>query len=80
MTLPRLQLIVVGGTPYSPLAMYGRAFLCGTDSVTGKNYKHRRLWIENRIRLLSSILALSVCGYAVMSNHIHMWLSLYPMR
>ena len=48
-----------------------RAFLCGRDDSTGKNYEHRREWIEDEILRLGGIFALDVAAYAVMSNHFH---------
>ena len=30
-----------------------RAFLCGLDSYTGKNYEHRREWVQSRLKELS---------------------------
>jgi len=30
-----------------------RAFLCGLDSYTGKNYEHRREWVQSRLKDLS---------------------------
>lgn len=48
-----------------------RAFLCGTDSLTGQCYEHRRQWIEDKILELGAIFALDICAYAVMSNHYH---------
>ncbi|VUD69381.1 hypothetical protein TDB9533_04748 [Thalassocella blandensis] len=53
-----------------------RGYLCGVDRQTGKSYGHRRQWIEERIRILSSIFAIDICAYAVMSNHIHLVIQL----
>jgi len=48
-----------------------RAFLCGDDLLTGKNFDHRKEWVEERLQDLSSIMALDICGFAVMGNHLH---------
>ena len=47
-----------------------RAFLCGYDARTGRNYKHRKDWVRQRFQLLSTGFAVEVCGYAVMGNHV----------
>ena len=52
-----------------------RAFLCGVDQISGRSYEHRRGWLEDRIRMLSSVFSLQLCAWAVMSSsrliHIH---------
>ena len=30
-----------------------RAFLCGTDSYTGRDYSHRKAWVLDRLRRLA---------------------------
>jgi hypothetical protein len=45
--------------------------LCGDDEYTGKNYDHRRAWVETQILKLTEVFAIDVAAYAVMSNHLH---------
>ena len=55
-----------------------RAFLCGDDQYTGRNYDHRKDWIEERMTFLASQMALEVTGYAIMDNHLHVVLKTRP--
>ena len=80
MPRPREQLIAVSDTPYYHIVSrcVRRTYLCGYDRQTGKSYEHRRQWIEERIRLLSSLFAIDLCAYSVMSNHYHLVVKLCP--
>lgn len=82
MTLPRSALVSIEDTPYYHIVTrcVRRTFLCGTDRTSGRSFEHRRQWIEDRIRLLSSIFAVDICAYAVMSNHVHLVLKLCPQE
>jgi REP element-mobilizing transposase RayT len=42
-----------------------RAMLCG------RGFEHRKQWIEMRLQNLAESFAVSVCGFAVMDNHLH---------
>jgi len=55
-----------------------RAFLCGIDPYTGKDYSHRKEWILDRMRELAGLFAIEVCGYSVTSNHLHLVLRNRP--
>ncbi|WP_422474395.1 transposase [Endozoicomonas sp. ALB032] len=73
MTRARSSLIDPGSTPYYHCIArcVRRAYLCGEDHLTGKNYEHRRQWIVDKLREMVSIFSIEVCAYAVMSNHYH---------
>jgi hypothetical protein len=41
------------------------------EEASGNDYEHRKEWSEERLQELSACLALDVCGFAVMANHLH---------
>ncbi len=73
MTQPRYNLISLPDTPYYHCInrCVRRAFLCGEDRHSGQSYEHRKQWIVDRIKALSSLFAIDVCAYAVLANHYH---------
>jgi len=55
-----------------------RAFLCGRDPVTKKDYNHRKRWLYLRLIELADIFLIDVCGFAIMDNHLHVILRNRP--
>jgi REP element-mobilizing transposase RayT len=82
MGLPRCQTVLPGepGFYHCICRCVRRAWLCGVDPLTGFDLSHRRGWIEGKALELAEIFAVSVYAYAVMSNHMHLVVSIEPMR
>ncbi len=55
-----------------------RAFLCGTDAVSGRDFSHRKVWLQGRLESLASVFAVDICTFSVMSNHFHALLRIRP--
>ena len=74
MTRPRSTIISTEATPYYHIVSrcVRRAFLCGKDKYTGKDYSYRKDWFMERLYLLQQTFAIDVAAYAIMSNHYHL--------
>ena len=55
-----------------------RAFLCGRDPLTGKDFSHRRDWILRREEQLANLFAIEIEFRAELSNHLHAVLRTRP--
>ena len=55
-----------------------RCFLLGADAVTGKNYDHRKVWIEQQLTRLAGCFGIDLLGFAILSNHFHLILRSRP--
>lgn len=55
-----------------------RAFLCGFDASTGRDFTHRKRWMEARILQLGRTFAVAVHAYAILDNHFHIVLEVDP--
>jgi REP element-mobilizing transposase RayT len=49
-----------------------RSWLCGRDRNTGKNYNHRKAWLEERLLHLAQYFAIEIDAFAIMDNHFHL--------
>jgi len=55
-----------------------RCFLMGEDPVSGKNFDHRKVWIEQYQRELAASFGIDLLGFAILSNHFHLILRSRP--
>lgn len=82
MTRARKTLIALDSTSYYHICVRAvrRSFLCGKDDVSGKNFNHRRQWIEDELLRLSDIFAIQLSAFSIMSNHYHVLLRVEKSR
>lgn len=79
MAIARNEIVQDGVKVYHCVSKCVRhAYLCGTESYSGKGYDHRKDWIRSRIRQLSAGYAVEVTAYSIMSNHLHVVLRTQP--
>ena len=45
-----------------------RCFLFGDDPVSGKNFDHRKVWIEDQLRLQAACFGIDLLGFAILPN------------
>ena len=55
-----------------------RCFLLGNDPVTGKNYDHRKVWIEQQLQRLAANFGIDLLCFSILSNHFHLILRSRP--
>jgi putative transposase len=70
----------VGGVFHCVSRCVRRAFLCGQDSYSGRDFEHRRSWVRDRLREMVEVFAVDIYAYAVMANHLHVILGTDPER
>jgi REP element-mobilizing transposase RayT len=74
MARARESLIDLDATPYYHCInrCIRRSYLCGEDSYSGNNFDHRRSWLVDKIKFLSTVFLIDIAAYAIMSNHYHL--------
>jgi hypothetical protein len=50
----------------------------GDDALSGKNFDHRKVWIEEYLRQFAAYFGIDLICYAIMSNHFHLILRSRP--
>ena len=55
-----------------------RAYLCGLDPLTGRDFDHRRQWARDRLEHLASVFAIDCITFSIMGNHTHQVLRSRP--
>lgn len=80
MTIPRRRQICLTETRYYHCISrcVRRAFLCGTDALSGRSYQHRRGWVEQQLLAQSRAFCIDLASYAIMSNHYHVIVKVNP--
>jgi hypothetical protein len=71
MPRPRRTQISLEDTPYYHCCsrVVRRAFLCGDDAYSGKNYDHRRGWVESLLFELEAVFAIDERKYKRKYGH-----------
>ncbi len=55
-----------------------RCFILGDDPVSGKNFDHRKVWIEEYLKQFAAFFGIDLIGFSILSNHFHLILRSRP--
>ena len=55
-----------------------RCFLLGDDPVTGRNFDHRKQWLDQKLLVHAANFGIDLLGTAILSNHFHLVLRSRP--
>ena len=55
-----------------------RCFLMGHDQVSGKNFDHRKVWIEKYLQQFAASFGIDLLCFTILSNHFHLILRTRP--
>jgi putative transposase len=80
MGLPRSHYVKEGeeGVYHCFARCVRRAYLCGFDEVSGRDFSHRKALLLERLQHLATIFAIDVCAFAILATHYHLILRTRP--
>lgn len=55
-----------------------RCFLMGRDPESGRNYNHRKQWLEDRLKHFAAYFGIDLLCFSILSNHFHLVLRSRP--
>jgi len=55
-----------------------KCFLMGDDAFSGRNFDHRKVWIEEYLQQFAADFGIDLLGFAILSSHFHLILRFRP--